>query len=41
MTLGIAQEMERREVGQVEAILEDQRGLDATVGEEEGAVELR
>lgn len=39
--VGIAEQVEGREVGQVEAVLEDQRGLDTAVGQEEGAAALR
>ena len=37
---GIAQQVEGREMGQVEAVLEDRRGLDAAIGQEGGAAEL-
>ena len=38
--LDIAQQREGREEGQVQPVLEDQAGLDAAVGQEEGAVAL-
>src|SRR4030095_13418541 len=35
------QQIERGEVGQLQAVEEDERGLDAAVGQEEAPVELR
>src|SRR5262249_30930898 len=37
----LAKEMERREMGQLQPVVKDQGGLDATVGQEHGIGQLR